>query len=54
MLADLMIKDQDALDPEVIERINVLGSVKRSLVLPLGNVGIENTVINIGAVDPSA
>jgi hypothetical protein len=54
VLADLMIKDQDALDPEVIERINALGSVKRSLVLSLGNVGIENTVINIGAVDPSA
>ncbi len=54
VLADLMIKDQDALAPEVIERINALRSVKRTLVLSLGNVGIENRVINIGAVDPSA
>jgi hypothetical protein len=54
VLADLMIKDQTALEPEVIERINALSTVKGSLVLSLGNVGIENTVINIGAVDPSA
>lgn len=53
VLADLMIKDQDALDPDVIERINALKSVKSSLVLSLGNVGIENRVINIAAVDPS-
>ncbi|WP_107705056.1 M15 family metallopeptidase [Nocardioides allogilvus] len=53
VLADLIIKDQDALDPEVIEEINALRTVKRSLVLSLGNVGIENRVINIGAVDPS-
>lgn len=53
VLADLMIKNQTALDPDVIERINALNSVKRSLVLSLGNVGIENRVINIGAVDPS-
>ena len=54
VLADLMIKDQTALTPEVIARINALSTVKRSLVLSLGNVGIENRVINIGAVDPSA
>ena len=53
VLADLMIKNQTALDPDVIERINALRTVKRSLVLSLGNVGIENRVINIGAVDPS-
>jgi hypothetical protein len=53
VLADLMIKNQTALDPDVIERINALKTVKRSLVLSLGNVGIENRVINIGAVDPS-
>ncbi|QIK74868.1 M15 family metallopeptidase [Nocardioides piscis] len=51
--ADLMIKDQDALDDELIEEINSLKSVRRSLVLSLGDVGIENRVINIGAVDPS-
>ena len=50
---DLMIKDQDALDPDVIERIKDLKKVQSSLVLSLGNVGIENRVINIGAVDPS-
>ena len=54
VLADLMIKGQTALTPEVIERISALSTVKRSLVLSLGNVGIENRVINIGAVDPSA
>ena len=53
VLADLMIKDQTALDPDVIERINALKTVKSSLVLSLGDVGIENRVINIGAVDPS-
>ena len=53
VLADLMIKDQEALDPDVIEQINALPSVKRSLVLSLGNVGVEDRVINIGAVDPS-
>jgi hypothetical protein len=53
VLADLMIKNQTALDPDVIGRINALKTVKRSLVLSLGNVGIENRVINIGAVDPS-
>jgi hypothetical protein len=53
VLADLMIKSETALDPDVIERINALRTVKRSLVLSLGNVGIENRVINIGAVDPS-
>jgi hypothetical protein len=53
VLADLMIKNQTALEPDVIERINALRTVKRSLVLSLGNVGIENRVINIGAVDPS-
>ena len=53
MLADLMIKSKTALDPDLIERINSLKTVKRSLVLSLGNVGIENRVINIGAVDPS-
>lgn len=51
--ADLMIKNKTALDPELIERINAAAGVKRSLVLSLGNVGIENRVINIGAVDPS-
>jgi hypothetical protein len=53
VLADLMIKNETALDPDVIERINALRTVKSSLVLSLGNVGIENRVINIGAVDPS-
>jgi hypothetical protein len=53
VLADLMIKSETVLDPDVIERINALRTVKRSLVLSLGNVGIENRVINIGAVDPS-
>ncbi len=51
--ADLMIKNKTALDPDLIERINAAPGVKRSLVLSLGNVGIENRVINIGAVDPS-
>ncbi len=51
--ADLMIKNKTALDPELIEQINAADGVKRSLVLSLGNVGIENRVINIGAVDPS-
>lgn len=53
VLADLMIKGQTALDPDVIERINDLKSVKRTLVLSLGDVGIENQVINLAAVDPS-
>ena len=48
-----MIKNKTALDPDLIERINAAPGVKRSLVLSLGNVGIENRVINIGAVDPS-
>ncbi|MEO5666140.1 MAG: hypothetical protein ABIR39_22955 [Nocardioides sp.] len=51
--ADLMIKDKDALDPDVIDRINALKTVKRSLVLSLGNAGVENSVLNIAAVDPS-
>ncbi|UUZ61038.1 M15 family metallopeptidase [Nocardioides sp. B-3] len=51
--ADLMIKGKDALDPDVIERINALKTVKRSPVLSLGNAGVENTVLNIAAVDPS-
>ena len=53
VLADLMIKARTALDPDVIEQINALKSVKSSLVLSLGDVGIENRVINIAAVDPS-
>lgn len=53
VLADLIIQSRTALDPDVIKRINALKSVKRSLVLSLGNVGIENRVINIPAVDPS-
>lgn len=51
--ADLMIKSKDALGLDVIDQINALKTVKRTLVLSLGNVGIENRVINIGAVDPS-
>ncbi|PUA83015.1 M15 family metallopeptidase [Nocardioides currus] len=51
--ADLMIKAEEALDPDVVERIEGLKSVQRSLVLSLGNVGIENRVISIGAVDAS-
>ncbi len=51
--ADLMIKNQTVLDPDLIEQIEGLKSVKRSLVLSLGNVGIESRVINIAAVDAS-
>ncbi len=51
--ADLLIKNESTLGAPLVRRIRGLATVKRSLVLSLGNVGIENRVINLGAVDPS-
>lgn len=51
--ADLLVKDQEALDDELIEQIDALPGVTRTLVLSVGDVGVQNRVISLGAVDAS-
>jgi hypothetical protein len=51
--ADLLVYNKEPLSDDLVKRVDSLRRVQRTERLSLANVGIENRVITIGAVDPS-